>query len=193
MSKKNKIKEEEPVKEELVNENVTGEVSEDQSMESEEKCLCEEAEDDLTLAKKAFEELNDKHLRLQAEFDNYRKRTMREKSEMLKSAGESVLSNILPVIDDFDRGLAVMHSSTDLKAVVEGMDLIYSKFQEFLNRNGVKPMECVGLELDTDLHEAITTIPAPNDELKGKIVDCVQKGYVLNDKVIRYAKVVVGE
>ena len=138
-------------------------------------------------------EAQDKYIRLSAEFDNYRKRTLREKMELTKSAGESILNNILPVMDDFDRALQVMESATDCDSMKEGIDLIYSKFQEFLKTNGVKEIEAINKAFDTDLHEAITKIPAPEKKMKGKVVDVIQKGYKLNDKVIRFAKVVVGE
>ena len=138
-------------------------------------------------------ESQDKYLRLSAEFDNYRKRTLKEKMELTKSAGESILNNILPVMDDFDRALQLMESAKDCESMKEGIDLIYSKFQEFLKTNGVKEIEAVNKEFDTDVHEAITKIPAPEKKMKGKVVDVIQKGYYLNDKVIRYAKVVVGE
>ena len=140
-----------------------------------------------------YKQLNDSHLRLMAEFDNYRKRTLREKSELIKSAGESVLVNLLPLADDFERGLAVSKASMDVEAVRQGMELIYSKLTAFLQQNGVKVIETENSVFDTEFHEAITTIPAPSEDLKGKIIDCVQKGYLLNDKVIRFAKVVVGE
>lgn len=140
-----------------------------------------------------YKQLNDSHLRLMAEFDNYRKRTLREKSELIKSAGESVLVNLLPLADDFERGLEVSKDSMDVQAVRQGMELIYSKLTAFLQQNGVKVIETENSAFDTEFHEAITTIPAPSEDLKGKIIDCVQKGYLLNDKVIRFAKVVVGE
>lgn len=138
-------------------------------------------------------DLNDKNLRLMAEFDNYRKRTLKERSDLIKTAGESLLSNMLPLIDDFERGLKAMETSEDVVAIKEGVDLIYNKFVTFLMQNGVKAISTENETFDTDLHEAITTIPAPNENLKGKIVDCVSKGYTLNDKVIRFSKVVVGE
>lgn len=144
-------------------------------------------------AAKKYEELNDTHLRLLAEFDNYRKRTMREKADLLKSAGEGVLTNMLPLIDDFERALQVMTDATDMVAVREGIELIYAKFIDFLGKNGVKAIDTNQKEFDTEFHEAITTIPSPEEGLKGKVIDCVQKGYTLNDKVIRYSKVVVGE
>jgi molecular chaperone GrpE len=142
---------------------------------------------------KKFNNLNDTHLRLMAEFDNYRKRTMKEKADLLKSAGEGVLVNVLPLVDDFERGIKATENSTDITAVREGMMLIYDKFISFLNQNGVKVIETNELPFDTEFHEAITTIPAPTEELKGKVIDCVQKGYTMNEKVIRFSKVVVGE
>jgi molecular chaperone GrpE len=140
-----------------------------------------------------YNRLNDSHLRLMAEFDNYRKRTLREKAELIRSAGESILVNLLPLADDFERGLQASENSTDVEAVRQGMDLIYTKLSAFLQQNGVKPIATDDVAFDTEFHEAITIIPAPSEELKGKIIDCVQKGYLLNDKVIRFAKVVVGE
>lgn len=140
-----------------------------------------------------YDELNDAHLRLMAEFDNYRKRTLREKADLLKTAGENLLQNILPLMDDFERGLKAMEESTDINAVKEGVELIYGKFSDFLKQQGVREIESLEQNFDTEYHEAITTIPAPSEKLKGKVIDCTQKGYVLNEKVIRYAKVVVGE
>ena len=142
---------------------------------------------------KQIETMNDKYLRLSAEFDNYRRRTLKEKMELTKTAGESILVNILPVIDDFERAISSMEQGSEENAVKEGVQLIYSKFKEFLNQNGVKEIEANGMEFDTDLHEALTKIPAPTEELKGKVVDVIQKGYILNEKVIRFAKVVIGE
>ncbi len=150
-------------------------------------------EEQLEKAENEVLELKDKHIRLQAEFDNYRKRTMKERMELLKTASESVLINILPVIDDFDRAIQTLESVQEENHVKEGVSLIYNKFQEFLKQNGVKEIEAKGRDFDTDLHEAITTFPAPTEDLKGKIIDVVQKGYYLNDKVIRHSKVVIGE
>ncbi len=144
-------------------------------------------------AEKTGHEWHDKYLRLSAEFDNYRKRTMKEKSELTKIANENLLSNILPVIDDFERGLSTMDNAASIEGVKEGILLIYNKFREFLTQNGVKEIEADHKEFNIDLHEAITKIPAPSEELKGKIVDVIEKGYILNDKVIRYSKVVIGE
>ncbi len=151
------------------------------------------AEEDLEKAEKELAELKDKHIRLQAEFDNYRKRTLKERMELLKTASESLLVNILPVIDDFDRAIQTLEAIESDTPVKEGVNLIYNKFQEFLKQNGVKEIEAKGKDFDTDLHEAITTFAAPSEDLKGKIIDVVQKGYFLNDKVIRHSKVVIGE
>lgn len=136
---------------------------------------------------------NDKYLRLSAEFDNYRKRTLKEKMELTKNAGEKILADILPVVDNFERALSSMEKSDDIEAIREGVKLIYSGFRDFLARNGVQEIECKNMDFDTDVHEAVTKIPAPSEDLKGKVVDCIQKGYKLNDKVMRFAKVVVGE
>jgi molecular chaperone GrpE len=140
-----------------------------------------------------LEELNDKYLRLAAEYDNYRRRTLKEKMDLSKSAGADILVNILPVIDDFERGLDTIDKAKDIDAVKEGVQLIYNKFQEFLKQRGVKAIDAKEKEFDTDLHEAITKIPAPTEELKGKVVDVVEKGYYLNEKIIRFSKVVIGE
>lgn len=137
--------------------------------------------------------LQDKHLRLSAEFDNFRKRTLKEKADLIKTAGEGVLINILPVIDDFERALQFIDKAEDIAAIKEGIGLIHNKFKSFLSQNGVKEIEAKDKDFDTDLHEAITKFPAPSPELKGKVVDVVEKGYSLNEKVIRHSKVVVGE
>jgi len=157
-------------------------------------------ESELDATKKALEELfikynqlNDTYLRSMAEFDNYRKRSVREKAELIKTGGEKVLINVLDVVDDMERGLAATKDAQDIEAVKQGMDLIYNKLQGFLRQNGISAIETENKLFDTDLHEAITTIPAPTKDLKDKVVDCVQKGYYLHEKVIRFAKVVVGK
>lgn len=139
------------------------------------------------------EEMKDKYLRLSAEFDNYRKRTMKEKAELILNGSEKAFKAILPVIDDMERALATMQKATDVEAVKEGVELIYNKFIQILGQNGVQAMDTKEKELDTDYHDAIAIIDAPSEELKGKILDCVETGYTLNDKVIRHAKVVVGK
>ncbi|EXY31179.1 grpE family protein [Bacteroides fragilis str. 3397 T10] len=153
----------------------------------------EELEKELEKAQEEIEEQKDKYLRLSAEFDNYRKRTMKEKAELILNGGEKSLSSILPVVDDFERAIKTMETATDVNAVKEGVELIYNKFMAVLAQNGVKVIETKDQPLDTDYHEAITVIPAPSEAQKGKILDCVQTGYTLNDKVLRHAKVVVGE
>jgi molecular chaperone GrpE len=148
---------------------------------------------ELEKANEQIEEQKDKYLRLSAEFDNYRKRTMKEKAELILNGGEKSLSSILPVVDDFERAIKTMETATDVNAVKEGVELIYNKFMAVLAQNGVKVIETKDQPLDTDYHEAIAVIPAPSEAQKGKILDCVQTGYTLNDKVLRHAKVVVGE
>lgn len=166
-----------------------------QQEEKDETPLTEEQKltDELEKANERIEEQKDKYLRLSAEFDNYRKRTMKEKAELILNGGEKSISSILPIVDDFERALKNMETATDVAAVKEGMELIYNKFMTVLGQNGVKVIETKEKPLDTDFHEAIAVIPAPSEELKGKVLDCVQTGYTLNDKVIRHAKVVVGE
>lgn len=138
-------------------------------------------------------DLKDKYLRQAAEFDNYRKRVLKEKSELIQNGGESVISSLLPIIDDFERALQNMKKSDDTAALKEGVELIYQKFMKTLESNGLKTIETKEADFNTDFHEAVAMIPAPNDESKGKVVDCVQKGYKLNNKVIRHAKVAVGQ
>lgn len=150
-------------------------------------------DDELTAIQKELEELKDKHLRLQAEFDNYRRRTLKEKADLIATAGEKVLVNILPVVDDLDRAMESIGTAQDIDAVREGLDLIVNKFQSFLKSNGVSEIEAKELDFDADKHEAVTKFPAPTEDLKGKVIDVVQKGYTLNGKVIRFSKVVVGE
>ena len=142
---------------------------------------------------KKLAEVNDKYLRLSAEFDNYRKRTLKERMELTKSAGEQILERILPVMDNFERALKSMETATDVTALREGVELIYANFKDFLGQNGVKEMECLHTDFDPETQEAVTKIPASSEDLKGKVVDCIQKGYTLHDKVIRFPKVVVGE
>lgn len=140
-----------------------------------------------------YNALNDKYLRLNAEFDNYRKRTIKEKSELIKSGGERVLMEIITLVDDFERALASMNDAKDKKALFEGMELIYSKFIQFTEQHGVKEIEVIGKEFDPEHSEAVTTIPVQDESQKGMVIDCIQKGYRLNDKIIRYPKVIVGE
>lgn len=148
---------------------------------------------DLETAQAMIEEQKDKYLRLSAEFDNYRKRTMKEKAELIKNGGEKAIAAVLPILDDLERALANMQQADDVKAMYEGIDLIYQKFLKNLNQEGLEKMNPVGEAFDTDFHEAVALIPAQEEEQKGKVLDCVQTGYKLNDKVIRHAKVVVAQ
>lgn len=171
------------------NEEIQEEDVQDSAAPTEEEKLAQELEE----ANKVIEEQKDKYLRLSAEFDNYRKRTMKEKAELILNGAEKTISSILPIVDDFERALKNMETATDVAAVKEGVELIYNKFMSVLGQDGVKVIETKEKPLDTDFHEAIAVIPAPDKSLKGRILDCVQTGYTLNDKVIRHAKVVVGE
>lgn len=145
-------------------------------------------------AEAKFLDMQDKYLRLAAEFDNYRKRTMKEKAELIKNGGEKVLCNLLPVLDDLERAISMMETATDVNAVKEGVELIHTKFLNTLGQDGLSKINsCANSDFNTDYHEAVALIPAPSKDLKGKILDTVQNGYTLNDKVIRHSKVVVGE
>ncbi len=195
MSKKDKSKEKE-IKKEILDETVaqskqteqTNEIDEQEAPVAEEQEVCNEE-----ILKNQLDEMNDKYIRLVAEFDNYKRRTLRERIELIKSAGEDIFKDILPVIDDVERAIQNIEQSKDIEAVKTGINLIHSKFIDFLKQNGVTVIETTDNEFDLDKHEAVTKIPAPSEELKGKIVDVIKKGYMLNDKVIRYSQVVIGE
>ena len=190
--KEKKVKEEELNVEETLN-NAEEQPQDEQAENAAPMTHEEELEKELETAQETIEEQKDKYLRLSAEFDNYRKRTMKEKAELILNGGEKSLSSILPVVDDFERAIKTMETATDVQAVKEGVELIYNKFMATLAQNGVKVIETKDQPLNTDYHEAIAVIPAPSEAQKGKILDCVQTGYTLNDKVLRHAKVVDGE
>ena len=147
----------------------------------------------LAEAQQMVNEEKDRYLRLAAEFDNYRKRTLKEKAELIKNGGEKTLTAILPVLDDFERALKNMEATEATQAMKEGVELIFTKFNKVLAQEGLQKIETEDKNFDVDYHEAIALIPAPSEELKGKILDCVQTGYMLNDKVIRHAKVAVAQ
>lgn len=149
-------------------------------------------EDKLAEAQSRIAELEKERLYKQAEFDNFRKRIIKEKAELILNGGRKVLEAMLPVIDDLERALAHMQTAEDVEAVKEGVDLIYKKFLKVMETQGVTQMKTEGADFDTDFHEAVTQFPAPSPELKGKVIDCTEKGYMLNDTVLRFAKVVVG-
>lgn len=148
---------------------------------------------ELEQAQALVEEYKDKYLRQVAEFDNYRKRVIKEKAELIKNGGEKVISAILPIVDDFERASENMAKMEDIDAVKEGVELIIEKFLTALHKEGLEKIDAVGQPFDVDFHEAIAMVPSPSDEMKGKVIDCVQTGYKLNDKVIRHAKVAVAE
>ncbi len=183
--------------EETTEQNDKQEEVKDQVEENQQEEVTEEkAEEQPVVEKKVVEEnvdFKDKYIRLSAEFDNYRKRTMKEKMDFLKTASSEILQKLLPVKDNFERALKSMETASDVEALKEGVDLIYDSFSDILKQNGLKEIEAMNQEFNVDLHEALTKIPAPSEELKGKVVDVIEKGYTLNDKVIRYAKVVIGE
>lgn len=153
----------------------------------------EKLQQNLDEAEARITDLQDKYLRLSAEFDNYRKRTIKEKSEIIKTAAEKTITAILPVLDDMERALLNMQKSDDAQALREGMELINAKFLKILSQEGLNKIETEGADFNTDFHEAIAMIPAPSEDQKGKVLDCVQTGYKLNDKVIRHAKVAVAQ
>lgn len=183
----------EPVEEALNNEEPTGESqSETQAEQTEEINELEAFKTQLAETQAALEKEKTEYLFLMAEFDNFRKRTQREKSEILRNGAESAMKGLLPIVDDFERGLDAIKDTDNAEAVKEGMVLIYNKFLKYLEQNGVKPMESTGADFNDELHEAVALVPgAP--ELKNKVIDTLQKGYMLNDKVLRHAKVAVGQ
>ena len=192
--KEKKTKQEEELKVDDIQDTVEGQSQNEEATEATEPLTAEEKlEKELKEAQAQIEDQKDKYLRLSAEFDNYRKRTVKEKAELILNGGEKSIKSILPVIDDMERALTTMETATDVNAVKEGVELIYNKFLSILSQDRVKVIETKDQPLDTDYHEAIAVIPAPTEEQKGKILDCVQTGYTLNGKVIRHAKVVVGE
>lgn len=155
----------------------------------------ENVDQDISAEDKHKEELalaNDKFLRLYAEFDNYKRRTSKERVELLQTAGKDVIVSLLPVLDDFERASRAIENAKDVSAVKEGVSLVHNKLKNLLSQKGLKEMVSKGQPFDADIHEAVTNIPAPSDDLKGKVVDVLEEGYLLNDKVIRFAKVVVG-
>lgn len=182
------MKKENEEKEEILNEeNVENTAAEATENAPE---TAEEATAESSLADKILE-MNDKHLRLMADFENYKRKTIKERADLIKYGGEQVFVNLLPIIDDFER--AIQHLPEEDSPIKEGIVLIHSKFVNFLNSNGVKEIETKDADFNTDFHEAISLFPAPAPELKGKIIDCTQKGYTFHDKVIRFSKVVVAE
>ena len=171
---------------EIENAQAEGETADTAEAEAEEK-------DPLAEAQEQVAALNDKYLRLAAEFDNFRKRTIKEKADLILTGGEKVLSALLPVLDDLERARDNMQKATDVESLREGVEMIIGKLDKTLAAQGLKRMEPIGTLFDTDFHEAIAMVPVPEDEQKGHVIDCVQTGYLLGEKVVRHAKVVVGQ
>lgn len=194
MSKKEQeqVKEEELQQEETQTEEQNAEV-ESQNAEEEQPAKEETPEDKIAALQAELEKSQKEYLFLMAEFDNYRKRTVKEKAELIKNGGEKAMLGLLPVIDDFERAIDAIDKSSDVNSLKEGVDLIYNKFMKYLESQQVKPMESTGTDFDADVYEAVTTFPAPDESMKGKVIDTVQKGYTINEKVLRHAKVVVGQ
>lgn len=194
MSKKEQeqVKEEELQQEETQTEAKNAEV-ESQNAEEEQPAKEETPEDKIAALQAELEKSQKEYLFLMAEFDNYRKRTVKEKAELIKNGGEKAMLGLLPVIDDFERAIDAIDKSSDVDSLKEGVDLIYNKFMKYLESQQVKPMESTGTDFDADVYEAVTTFPAPDESMKGKVIDTVQKGYTINEKVLRHAKVVVGQ
>ena len=187
--------EKEPQVEETLNEEkeVIADIdSNENPTESSEEAI-EEPIDEMEQLKLQLEKSQKEYMFLMAEFDNFRKRTIKEKADIIRNATEKAMKDLLPVVDDFERGLTAMSETSDADAVKEGMELIYNKFIKYLEQNGVKAIESTGNDFDTELHEAIAMIPAADDSQKGKVIDTVMKGYTINDKVIRHSKVAVAQ
>ena len=196
---RDKVNEPEPIKD---NDIEVNDVYDEENADAEAaKNLAQEEADEVETLKKQLadtqaqlEKEKKEYLFLMAEFDNFRKRTLKEKSELIKNGGEAAMRGLLPIIDDFERSLQAINESSDAMAVKEGVELIYNKFVKYLEQNGVKPINSEpGSDFDTEIHEAVTTFPTDDPDKKGKVIDTVQKGYQLHDKVIRHAKVVVGQ
>lgn len=199
---KKEIKDEEPIVDQQEMEEAELQQKETQEQEPQEENEATEQEEtpaEPTVEEKIeqleaeLENKKDEYLYLAAEFDNYRKRTLQEKKDLIKNGGQKVLEGILPVVDDIERAIDAIAQGGDLDSLKEGVDLIHNKLMSYLKANNVEPIESTGELFDTDFHEAVTTFPAPSEDQKGKVIDTVQKGYTLNDKVLRHAKVVVGQ
>ena len=195
MSKKHRMKETEDINlSEQMEEAQNTPTPETKNIENQPEAETEtEAIDPVTQLENQLAELKDQYLRKVAEFDNYRKRTLKEKTELILNGGEKVITSILPILDDFERAEDNISKATDLDALKEGVELIFQKLLKVLEAQGLKKIETHEADFNTDFHEAIAMVPAANEEQKGKVVDCVQTGYTLNDKVIRHAKVAIGQ
>lgn len=195
----NKHKFEEPEQENLNMENAESELNnaeadtENSSAEQEELSEFDQLAKQLEEANQQVEKEKKEYLFLMAEFDNFRKRTVKEKSDIIRNAAENAMKGLLPIVDDFERALNAVKDSSDSESAKEGMTLIYNKLIKYLEQNGVKPIESTGADFDPEFHEAIAMVPTDDESLKGKVIDTPTKGYTINDKVLRYAKVAVGQ
>ena len=171
-------------------ETVDTEMSQQEAPQEEKELSVEEQ---LAVAKEQIEQEKKEYMFLLAEFDNFRKRTIKEKADIIKNASEKAMTDLLPVIDDMERAMQAIEASDNIDSAKEGINLIYNKFIKYLEQNGVKAIDSTNADFNTEYHEAVTIFPAPNEDKKGKVIDTVQKGYTMNDKVIRHSKVVVGQ
>ncbi|MDB5017020.1 MAG: nucleotide exchange factor GrpE [Mucilaginibacter sp.] len=179
-------------KEDIENPEGLNEITDETNQDAEQAEVAENAPSPVDVLKEELSAANDKYLRLYAEFDNFRRRTTKEREEARKMEGKDLMVALLPVLDDFERALRAMETATDVVPIKEGVTLVQNKLKNILTQKGLKEMESIGAPFDPELQEAITNIPAPNEEMKGKVMDEMEKGYFLNDKVVRFAKVIVG-
>ena len=195
MSEKSKNEDNELKNKKANAEEATAETAQEQSdaPEKEEMTNEEKLQNELETTKESLEKEKKEYMFLLAEFDNFRKRTLKEKAELIKNAGENAMKELLPVVDDFERAMQAAEESSDIDSIKEGIILIYNKFMKYLEKNGVTPINSTDADFNTEFHEAVTTFPTDDESKKGKVIDTVQKGYMMHDKVLRHSKVVVGQ
>ncbi|HIU38053.1 MAG TPA: nucleotide exchange factor GrpE [Candidatus Limisoma intestinavium] len=195
MSEKSKNEDNELKNKKANAEEATAETAQEQSdaPEKEEMTDEEKLQNELETTKESLEKEKKEYMFLLAEFDNFRKRTLKEKAELIKNAGENAMKELLPVVDDFERAMQAAEESSDIDSIKEGIILIYNKFMKYLEKNGVTPINSTDADFNTEFHEAVTTFPTDDESKKGKVIDTVQKGYMMHDKVLRHSKVVVGQ
>lgn len=195
MSEKSKNEDNELKNKKANAEEATAETAQEQSdaPEKEEMTDEEKLQNELETTKESLEKEKKEYMFLLAEFDNFRKRTLKEKAELIKNAGENAMKELLPVVDDFERAMQAAEGSSDIDSIKEGIILIYNKFMKYLEKNGVTPINSTDADFNTEFHEAVTTFPTDDESKKGKVIDTVQKGYMMHDKVLRHSKVVVGQ
>ena len=190
---KKDLKEQQEQSAEMPEVKATAETAEETTVEAEEPTAEEALQKQLDETKQQLEKAQKEYMFLLAEFDNFRKRTLKEKQDLIKNASEGAMKDLLPVIDDFERAIQASEKSDDVDSIKEGVNLIYNKFVKYLEKNGVKAIDSTDADFDTEYHEAVTTFPTADESKKGKVIDTVAKGYTMNDKVIRHSKVVVGQ